>query len=165
MATLCTWSCYSGPSGCSFCQFSCADNRSRYGYPLGTQATGRGCLVVIRKFIILLAIPTLAACASTGATTSSLPPSPPSPLNNVAGLDIVMGKTAGQLQRLFGRPQQDVAEPPARKLQFASGACILDAYLYPPKSGGEMQVTHIDARRSDGAEVDRVSCVNALRRR
>ena len=120
---------------------------------------------MIRKFCVLMIIPALAACASTGGTTSSLPPSPPSPLNNVAGLDIVMGKTAGQLQRLFGRPQLDVAEPPARKLQFASGACILDAYLYPPDGGGEQRVTHIDTRRSDGAEVDRVSCVNALRLR
>lgn len=118
-----------------------------------------------RKFLILLIVPTLAACASTGASTVSLPPSPPSPLDNVAGLDSVMGKTAGQLKRLFGNAQQDVSEPPARKLQFASGACILDAYLYPPKEGGELRVTHIDARRSDGAEVDRVSCVNALRRR
>ena len=76
-----------------------------------------------------------------------------------------MGKTADQLKRLFGNAQQDVSEPPARKLQFASGACILDAYLYPPKDGGEKRVTHIDTRRSDGAEVDRVSCVNALRLR
>ena len=120
---------------------------------------------MIRKFLILGTIPALAACASTGATTSSLPPTPPSPLNNVVGLDIVMGKTAGQLKRLFGNAQQDVAEPPARKLQFSSGACILDAYLYPPKGGGEQRVTHIDTRRSDGAEVDRVSCVNALRLR
>lgn len=120
---------------------------------------------MIRKFLILLTIPTLAACASTGATTSSLPTSSPSPIRNIAGLESVMGKTAGQLKRLFGDAQQDVAEPPARKLQFASGACILDAYLYPPESGGEQRVTHVDARRSDGAEVDRVSCVNALRLR
>ena len=77
----------------------------------------------------------------------------------------MMNKTAGHLIQLFGRPQMDVAEPPARKLQFASGACILDAYLYPPQGGGEQRVTHIDTRRSDGAEVDRVSCVNALRLR
>lgn len=119
---------------------------------------------MIRKFFILIAIPMLAACASTGATTS-LPQSAPSPLNNIDGLDAVMGHTANSLKRLFGDPQQDVSEPPARKLQFASGACILDAYLYPPQEGGEMRVTHIDTRRSDGAEVDRVSCVNALRRR
>jgi len=121
---------------------------------------------MIRKLIILLMVPALAACASTGSgSVPALPTVNNSPLNNVAGLDIVMGKTAGQLTRLFGNPQQDVAEPPARKLQFSSGACIMDAYLYPQQGGGEHKVTHIDTRRSDGAEVDRVSCVNALRRR
>ncbi|MFK7843447.1 MAG: hypothetical protein AB8B54_14365 [Sphingorhabdus sp.] len=118
------------------------------------------------KCLVLLSLPALAACASTNATTGpSLPPAAASPLNSVAGLDAVMGKTAGQLVRLFGDPQLDLAEPPARKLQFGSGACILDAYLYPSKNGGTSRVTHIDARRSDGAAVDRVSCVNALRLR
>lgn len=119
---------------------------------------------MIRKLIILSTLPALAACASTGAVRApALPAATGSPLNNIQGLELVMGKTAGQLKRLFGDPQADVAEPPARKLQFASGACILDAYLYPEKNGGEGRVTHIDTRRSDGAEVDRVSCVNALR--
>ena len=118
------------------------------------------------KFLILLSLPALAACASTTTMrNTSLPAAPASPLQSVTGLDIVMGKTSGQLIRLFGDPQLDISEPPARKLQFASGACILDAYLYPPKDGGEGRVTHIDARRSDGAAVDRVSCVNALRLR
>lgn len=118
------------------------------------------------KFLILLSLPALAACASTSATRGpTLPAVADSPLNSVAGLDIVMGKTVSQLTRLFGDPQLDISEPPARKLQFASGACILDAYLYPTEAGGSERVTHIDARRSDGAAVDRVSCVNALRRR
>ncbi len=119
---------------------------------------------MIRKLLILSTLPALAACASTGVVnTPALPTAAASPLSKVQGLELVMGKTAGQLKRLFGNPQADVAEPPARKLQFSSGACILDAYLYPEKSGGEGRVTHIDTRRSDGAEVDRVSCVNALR--
>ncbi len=121
------------------------------------------------KFLILLSLPALAACASTTSSTSpggpGLPAVTGSPLNTVAGLEIVMGKTASQLARLFGDPQLDISEPPARKLQFASGACILDAYLYPQESGGPLRVTHIDTRRSDGAAVDRVSCVNALRLR
>lgn len=118
------------------------------------------------KFLVLFSLPALAACASTTATNGpGLPAVAASPLNSVAGLDMVMGKTTGQLTRLFGDPQLDISEPPARKLQFASGACILDAYLYPQDSGGPPRVTHIDARRSDGAAVDRVSCVNALRRR
>ncbi len=120
---------------------------------------------MIRKLIILSTIPALSACVSSGAVTTptSLPTAAESPLSNVQGLELVMGKTASQLKRLFGNPQADVAEPPARKLQFSSGACVLDAYLYPEKTGGEGRVTHIDTRRSDGAEVDRVSCVNALR--
>ncbi|MEO9599845.1 hypothetical protein [Parasphingorhabdus sp.] len=119
------------------------------------------------KYLILLSLPALAACASTTTATRSpnLPAVSASPLNKIAGLDIVMGKTAGQLIRLFGKPQLNISEPPAQKLQFASGACILDAYLYPSKDGKTSRVTHIDARRSDGAAVDRVSCVNALRLR
>ncbi|GAA0478967.1 hypothetical protein GCM10009096_21170 [Parasphingorhabdus litoris] len=119
---------------------------------------------MIRKLFILLTLPAFGACVSATAVDSpALPTATASPLNKVQGLELVMGKTANQLKRLFGNPQADVVEPPARKLQFSSGACILDAYLYPQKSGGEGRVTHIDARRSDGAEVDRVSCVNALR--
>lgn len=119
---------------------------------------------MIRKLIILSTLPALASCVSSGAMeTPALPTAAASPLSNVEGLELVMGKTAGQLKRLFGNPRADVAEPPARKLQFSSGACVLDAYLYPEKTGGEGRVTHIDTRRSDGAEVDRVSCVNALR--
>ena len=118
------------------------------------------------KFLILISLPALAACASTTATRApGLPAVADSPLNSVAGLDVVMGKTADQLTRLFGNAQLDISEPPARKLQFASGACILDAYLYPSQEGGPSRVTHIDTRRSDGAAVDRVSCVNALRLR
>lgn len=119
---------------------------------------------MIRKLTILFVLPALGACVSTVAPTAPALPTPTdSPLNNVQGLELVMGKTARQLTRLFGNPKADLSEPPARKLQFTSGACILDAYLYPPANGGEGRVTHIDTRRSDGAIVDRVSCVNALR--
>lgn len=78
------------------------------------------------------------------------------------GLDAVMGKDAGALTRLLGKPRLDVVEVYGRKLQFTGKACILDAYLYPDGKGGGEVVTHVDARRSDGAEVDRAACVNAL---
>ena len=123
---------------------------------------------MIRKFIILSTLPALAACVSSGAVrapTHNLPSAEESPLSNIQGLEPVMGKTAGQLERLFGNAQADVAEPPARKLQFSNGACVLDAYLYPPRGGGEQRVTHVDARRKDGTVVDRVACVNSLSRR
>lgn len=81
------------------------------------------------------------------------------------GLGDVMGKNVAELKRMFGEPRIDVVEVYGRKLQFSGKPCILDAYLYPDGKNGTEIVTHIDARRSDGAEVDRVACVNALSRR
>jgi hypothetical protein len=84
---------------------------------------------------------------------------------NSTGLENVLGRTARTLEAQFGKPALDVREGPARKLQFAGAACVLDAYLYPPKGGGEPIVTHIDARLRDGRDLDRASCVAALTRR
>jgi len=92
------------------------------------------------------------------------PPPAPRPYTNV-GLESVMGRTARTLIGEFGAPQLDSREGPARKLQFLSPVCVLDAYLYPPRGGGEPVVTHIDARLPDGREMDRSSCVAALSRR
>ena len=84
---------------------------------------------------------------------------------NSTGLENVIGRTARMLEAQFGKPSLDVREGPARKLQFAGPACVLDAYLYPPKGGGEPIVTHVDARLRDGRDLDRASCVAALVRR
>lgn len=81
------------------------------------------------------------------------------------GLGDVMGKTVADLKRMFGEPRLDIVEVNGRKLQFSGKPCVLDAYLYPDGKNGQEIVTHIDARRSDGAEVDRAACVNALSRR
>jgi hypothetical protein len=81
------------------------------------------------------------------------------------GLENVIGRTARMLETQFGKPVLDVREGPARKLQFGGPACVLDAYLYPPKGGGEPIVNHIDARLRDGRDLDRASCVAALTRR
>jgi hypothetical protein len=81
------------------------------------------------------------------------------------GLGDVIGKNVAELKRMFGEPRIDVVEVYGRKLQFSGKPCILDAYLYPDGKNGQEIVTHIDARRSDGAEVDRAACVNALSRR
>ena len=81
-------------------------------------------------------------------------------------IGIVLGATARALVGQFGNPDLDLREGPARKLQFLGPACVLDAYLYPPRSGrGEAVVTHVDARQPDGREMDRSSCVAALTRR
>lgn len=89
---------------------------------------------------------------------------PVRPVMATRGLDAVMGKDVGALKRLFGEPRLDVVEVYGRKLQFVGKPCILDAFLYPDRKGNEV-VTYVDARRSDGALVDRASCVEALQRR
>lgn len=76
-----------------------------------------------------------------------------------------MGKDIGSLKRLFGEPRLDIVEVNGRKLQFVGKACVLDVYLYPDGKADTEIVTYVDARRSDGAAVDRASCVDALQRR
>jgi hypothetical protein len=88
-------------------------------------------------------------------------PVPPRP----RGLDDVMGRDARALVALLGNPALDVREGPARKLQFLGPTCVLDAYLYPPRGGGEALVTHVDARLPDGRETDRGGCIGVLSRR
>ena len=96
---------------------------------------------------------------------SSERPATARPVLATRGLEAVMGKDAGALKRLFGEPRLDVVEVYGRKLQFTGKACVLDAFLYPDGKGGSEIVTHVDARRGDGAAVDRASCVDALQRR
>ena len=88
----------------------------------------------------------------------------PSHLPPQTGLEAVIGRTAPEAVRMFGEPRQTVNEPPAQKLQFSGRACVLDLYLYPGGAGNQLRVAHVDARNAAGAEVDRIACVNALRR-
>ncbi len=81
-----------------------------------------------------------------------------------AGLDKVVGRNAAALVSLFGQPDADVTEGAARKLQFASAICVLDAYLYATGKA-EPVVTYVDARERDGSPIDKASCVQALARR
>ena len=69
--------------------------------------------------------------------------------------------TAGELIGHFGRPRIQIREGEGTKIQFAGRTCILDVYLYPGQ-GGVARVTHIDARNSQGSNVDAQSCVYAL---
>jgi hypothetical protein len=93
------------------------------------------------------------------------PVAPPAPAYSNNGLESVMGHNARALAALFGNPDLDAREGPARKLQFVGPVCVLDAYLYPSRAGAEPVVTHVDARLPDGRDIDRSSCVAALSRR
>lgn len=139
---------------------------------------------------ILLVLPLLAACGASGgggavtgaskgpATGTARPPSrlppvrapmrvvPPAQALAMPGLEGVIGAAQGDLIRQFGPARLDVWEGDARKLQFSGTACVLDIYLYPAAAGREPQATYVDARRaSDGKDVDRVTCIAALRQR
>jgi hypothetical protein len=106
-----------------------------------------------------------AGCATEGGKPAPAvhriqPPAPPA--YGVTGLETVIGRTARYLETKFGKPDLDIREGQARKLQFSGPACVLDTYLYAAKGGGEPIVTYVDARLPDGRDFDRASCVAAL---
>ena len=108
----------------------------------------------------------LAGCAAVPATTPGV--AIPAPVSyGTAGLERVLGEDAAAVTRLLGKPDADLIEGTGRKLQFGSGICVLDAYLYPPANNprGSAVVTHVDARQPDGRPIDRASCVAAIARR
>jgi hypothetical protein len=122
--------------------------------------------MTLRNGLILTGALILSACAATPKPTKVAAPvlvSPP--LVSPTGLDRVMGRNAATLVSLFGNADQDVREENSRKLQFSSGICILDAYLYTPAKGKEPVVSYVDARQPDGGTIDKASCVAALTRR
>jgi hypothetical protein len=115
------------------------------------------------RFLPLAAALLLAGCVPSTTTEQAAPvTTPPAPTLSRIGLESVLGKDARVLEAQFGRPELDIREGSARKLQFANQVCILDAYLYPSRQGAEPLVTHVDARYPDGRDFDRASCVASL---
>lgn len=112
------------------------------------------------RLLLLVGLAGLAGCvsASDEAPAVEAGAAPPA----LTGLDSVMGNNARSLVAQFGRPGLELTEGPTRKLQFLGAACVLDAYLLPPRAGAEPVVIHVDARQPDGREMDRASCVAAL---
>jgi hypothetical protein len=113
----------------------------------------------------ILSVALLFALAACGAATPPPRAAVGPPVPQRAGLDRVIGQDARALQMLFGVPDLDVRENMARKLQFAGPVCVLDTYLYPPATGREPVVRHIDARTPAGDDFDGASCIAALSRR
>jgi hypothetical protein len=107
----------------------------------------------------------LAACGSGVVVprTGYTPPPAGPPASAFMKQGPLMGSDARALTQMFGQPRLDIRETTVRKLQFANGRCILDAYLYTPARGKEPVVTHVDARSPTGADVDPAACATALR--
>ena len=114
-----------------------------------------------RSSTLLLVLLALAGCAVPASQAPQLQSVTASPVAAQAPAGII-GSNAAALVSQLGRYDLDLREGPARKLQFLGPVCVLDAYLYPPRSGAEPVVTHVDARLPDGREMDRASCVAAL---
>jgi hypothetical protein len=77
--------------------------------------------------------------------------------------DGIRGQNARALIARFGQPRLDLQEGPARKLQFAGTACVMDVYLYA-RGRGEAVATHLDTRLRDGRPTDTGGCAATLRR-
>lgn len=120
-----------------------------------------------RIYLSLAASLALAGCGGAAGKAGIATPSAIAPplARSPAGLDRVVGRDARFLTQLFGSPTQDVREENARKLQFSSNDCILDAYLYPPTKGREPIVTYVTARTPEGRDAERQSCITALAKR
>ena len=124
-----------------------------------------------RSILVPIGFSLLLAGCGEGTTTSArgkleaMKPVPRRPAGPriEAGLEGVIGADRSGLERQFGAPRLDVREGDALKLQWTGGACILDVYLYPPARGGEPSASYVDARRGDGRDVDKASCVTALK--
>ena len=113
----------------------------------------------------LLSLP-LAACGAGTVVPATRQPPPPAgpPASAFMKTGPLMGLDAKHLTQMLGTPRLDIRESTMRKLQFANGRCVLDAYLYPPKSGrGEPVVTYAETRQRDGSPIDQSSCAAALR--
>ncbi len=120
-----------------------------------------------RWIVLALTGATLSACGDGGPAPRMTPEPAPfvaPPQYGPIGLERVMGRDANALVAALGKPDADIHEGTARKLQFSGPFCVLDAYLYP-KGNAAPVVTHVDARQRDGSPIDRASCVAALTRR
>ncbi len=119
--------------------------------------------MIAPRFLSFLLLAPLAACGGSVVPRGSYAPPPAGPpASAFQKQGPLMGSDARRLTQLFGAPRLDIRETTVRKLQFANGRCVLDAYLYAPGRGKEPVVTHIDARNPAGADVDPGACVTAL---
>ncbi|MCP3730954.1 hypothetical protein M9978_10980 [Sphingomonas sp. MG17] len=118
----------------------------------------------MRIFFGLAALVLLAGCGAGNTPPIARAAPIPVPQPGMAALTTVLGQSAAGLVAQFGKPLLDVSEGSARKLQFGGPICVLDAYLYPPKSGrGDPTVTFAETRQRDGSPIDQSSCAAALR--
>ena len=120
----------------------------------------------MRRFLVSSSFVLLAACATAPPPMQpplqrQLPPPPP-PSQYTRGA--IIGLTSQQLVQRLGNPALQIREGSSLKLQFRSGFCVLDAYLYPPLgAAAPYRVTYVEARSRALAPVDQATCLSSLR--
>ncbi|HVH37286.1 MAG TPA: hypothetical protein VM757_01710 [Sphingomicrobium sp.] len=114
------------------------------------------------RHLFPIAVLIVSACAPRPAVQTT-PTQPVRPIQQSPEFrSDLIGMTASELGQRLGRPELQVREGAGLKLQFR-GACILDAYLYPPEDGrGPERVTHVDTRLVSGADTDQANCIRSL---
>ena len=110
--------------------------------------------------LLLLA---LSACAAVPDSRAPVATRPPPPMASAYGKPTMLtGMDARRLIQMFGQPRLDIRDPHVRKLQFANGRCVLDAYLYAPVKGKEPVVSYADSRLPNGNDMDPAACAALL---
>lgn len=116
----------------------------------------------MRRVLVLLATLSLAACATqtTPVQTQQEQAPPPAPENTRGHL---IGLTAEELVQRFGTPALQIREGNSWKLQFRSGLCVLDAYLYPNGSSQTpYRVTYVEARTPSLGAIGQTECISSF---
>ena len=114
----------------------------------------------MRRFLVLSPMLFLAGCATQQASTPAQTEQPPQALDTRGH---VMGLTAEELVQRFGTPALQIREGNSWKLQFRSGRCVLDAYLYPGTGGqAPYRVTYVDTRTPSLARIDQTDCISSF---
>ena len=119
------------------------------------------------RYLLPLAVLLIAGCAATPPPPPAQPAAPTRPVvvEKPETGDLI-GLSANELANRFGQPRLQVREGVGTKLQFVAPSCVLDAYLYPPGSGGGLpRVTHVDTRDNQGRDVDQTRCIAAIQAR
>ena len=108
--------------------------------------------------VTLLGVLALSACVAPEQPDVAALPAPPPMAGSYGPPKPLIGLDAKRLIARFGEPRLDIRDRTVRKLQFLTGGCVLDAYLYTTTRGKEPTVTHVDTRWPDGRDVDMAGC-------
>jgi hypothetical protein len=106
-------------------------------------------------------IPLLAAALLPGCVAAVVPVPVPVPEPAKPSLDL-MGRAPAEVTALLGTPALDRSEGPARQLQFANAACVLDVFFYPDRASGRVAATYLEARTRGGGAFETRACVDSL---